>query len=571
MNAYGGVTVPLYDSLSAVTVGFIVDRCHLTTVFAGRNEAHQIVALKRDHADATASLVNLVQFEDPTDEERASATAVGLSLRSFAEVLAAGDDHPVEVTPPTPESIATLCFTSGTTGTPKGAILTHGNIVADVVGSTVTAVVTATKDDVHLSYLPLAHMFERVVHVWLLSDGAAIGFYQGETTALMDDLKALRPTIFCSVPRLWNRIYDKVTRGAEEKGKLAFALFNQGFKAKRYWLERNELAHGFWDAVVFNKVKARVGLDRARLFLTGSAPLAPYVMEFLRIVFGCPVVEGYGQTECTAVTTCTPFGDQTKVGHVGIPLVCNEVKLVSVPDMGYHWNDEYHGQRVGADGSVVPGSGVPCAGRGEVCARGANVFQGYYRDPEKTAEALDRGGWLHTGDIGMWTRAGRLCLIDRKTNMFKLSQGEYVAAEALENVYAKSPFVAQVFVHGNSFQSCLVAVVVPDADYLGAWAKAQGTAGDYAALCASDAVRAEILRDMARVGGEADLRGFEMVKAIHIEPEPWTPENGVLTPTFKLRRGTARERYTAAIDAMYASGISTAAGASGLRPSEKAE
>lgn len=199
-----------------------------------------------------------------------------------------------------------------------------------------------------------------------------------------------------------------------------------------YWLQRNHLTHGMWDKLVFNKVKARLGLDRCRLMLTGSAPIASHVLEFLRVVFGCPIAEGYGQTESAGVATVSNFDNQFEYGHVGGPLACCELKLVSVPDMGYNVTDTTHG-RVEKDG-VVKSEGIPCKGRGEVCYRGGNIFPGYYKNPEKTAETVDEDGWLHSGDIGLWTMEGNLKIIDRKKNIFKLAQGEYVAAEKIENV-----------------------------------------------------------------------------------------------------------------------------------------
>lgn len=302
--------------------------------------------------------------------------------------------------------------------------------------------------------------------------------------------------------------------------------------------------------------------------------------------------EGYGQTENSAAATIT-WPDDYEIGHVGGPLACNEIRLEDVEDMGYLSTDTRHG--ADPDRGV---EGLPCCGRGEVCLRGPNVFKGYYKSPDKTTAALDADGWLHTGDVGLFTPSGALKIIDRKKNIFKLSQvgavlslcpppsrwrrrrltrdmaspppqphaqGEYVAAEKVEGVYLRSPFVAQLFVHGDSLQSCVVGIAVPEEEYLTKWAREQGIEGDIATLCSKPEVKDAIMADLEVQAKEGKLRGFEKVKALHLDPEPWSVENGLLTPTFKLKRNVARKHYAEQIDAMYASGIGVVAGKSGLK------
>jgi long-chain acyl-CoA synthetase len=248
-------------------------------------------------------------------------------------------------------------------------------------------------------------------------------------------------------------------------------------------------------------------------------------------------------------------------------MVCNDVRLESVDDMGYSVNDTTHG-RTEKDGKVVE-EGIACVGRGEVCYRGFNIFKGYYKNPEKTAEALSEDGWLHSGDIGLWDANGHLRIIDRKKNIFKLAQGEYVAAEKIENVYAQSAYVAQVFVYGDSLQSCLVGVVVPDQEYVMAqWAPANAAGKSFEEICADEAFKKVVFADMDRAGKEGGLHGFEKVRALHLTPELWSVENDLLTPTFKLKRNVARDRFREQIDGMYASGLGTVAGKTGLRQGE---
>merc|ERR1711964_542278 len=197
------------------------------------------------------------------------------------------------------------------------------------------------------------------------------------------------------------------------------------------------------------------------------------------------------------------------------------------------------------------GNAIACLGRGEVCFRGPNVFKGYYKMPEKTAEAIDKDGWLHSGDIALWTTDGKIKLIDRKKDIFKLSQGEYVAAQKIENINIQSKFIMQTFVYGDSLQDCLVAICVADPDYVPKWAQEHGLQGSIEELCKNEKVIAGIMQDIRRLHKEQKLNGFELVKAVHLEPAQWTPED-LLTPTFKLKRKPCEDKYKPIIEEMYA-------------------
>ena len=328
------------------------------------------------------------------------------------------------------------------------------------------------------------------------------------------------------------------------------------YASKKAALQEGRPPSAFWDKLVFSKLRQRLG-GRVRIMSSGSAPISGEVLEFLRICFGGVAFEGYGMTESACVIAKTAASDFT-TGHVGAPAPSCEVKLVDVPEMQYTTRD------------------LPCP-RGEICIRGPSVFQGYYKDAQQTAEVLDADGWLHSGDIGMWLPGGRLKIIDRKKNIFKLvrpciiahlrsfgliafsfavlqAQGEYVAPEKIENVYIRAPLVAACFIHGDSLAPALVAVVVPDEEVLQAWAKERGhpAAGNTRALCADHKVVAAVFEQMQAAAEEAGLRSFEQAKAVHLHPEVFTVESGLITPTFKLKRPQARAYFKAAIDGMYA-------------------
>jgi len=285
-----------------------------------------------------------------------------------------------------------------------------------------------------------------------------------------------------------------------------------------------------WNKLLFSKMAALLG-GRVRVIITGAAPLAPNVQDFLRICFCCKIIQGYGLTETCAIGTASHVDDYTS-GHVGPPSVCVEIKLVDVPEMGY--------------------TSAAKPQRGEVCIRGATVFKGYYKMPEKTAEDLERNGWFHTGDIGEWQANGTLKIIDRKKNIFKLAQGEYVAAEYLETVYIRSKLVTQIFVYGDSFKNYLVAVIVPDPEQVTHWATSQGIKGDLATLCKDERLKRHVYTNLIKVADKAKLKGFEHVKNIHLEHDPWTVENNLLTPTMKAKRPDLTKHYRAVLDQLYA-------------------
>lgn len=195
--------------------------------------------------------------------------------------------------------------------------------------------------------------------------------------------------------------------------------------------------------------------------------------------------------------------------------------------------------------------GQPCEGRGEICIRGPSVFKGYYKDPEQTRETVDEEGWLHSGDIGLWRPNGALQIIDRKKNIFKLAQGEYVAPEKIENILLHSPFIAQVFVYGDSLQSSLVGIVIPDEEVVVSWAEKNGLKSYFADLCQNSLLYDVIMRDILRLSADNGLHGFETVKAVLLDSTLFSLENGLLTPTFKLKRKEIRDKYEDAIEALY--------------------
>uniref|UniRef100_A0A674CWK2 Arachidonate--CoA ligase n=1 Tax=Salmo trutta TaxID=8032 RepID=A0A674CWK2_SALTR len=495
---YSMVVVPLYDTLGPDAIRYIINTADIITVICDKPEKAQVLLGNVERQD-TPGLKRIILMDpfDPALLEQGEGCGVIVQSMQDVEVR--------RESPPTPEDLSIVCFTSGTTAECSANVYYHM-----LFESTVTVLSS-------FSLFP-----QSVVYC----HGGRIGFFQGDIRLLSDDMKALRPTIFPVVPRLLNRMYDKIFSQANTPLKrwlLNFAAKRKGAEVSRGIIRMDSL----WDKIFFSKIQASLG-GRLRMIVTGAAPASPTVLGFLRAALGCQVYEAYGQTECTAGCTFTTPGDWTS-GHVGAPLPCNLIKLVDVAEKNY----------------------FAAKGEGEVCVKGPNVFKGYLKDPGRTAETLDTDGWLHTGDIGKWLPNGTLKIIDRKKHIFKLAQGEYISPEKIENIYIRCEPVTQLYVHGDSLQSCLVAIVVPDPETMPAWALKKGMEGSYRDLCKNTVLKKAIMEDLQRLGKASGLHSFEQVKNIYVHNEQFSTQNGLLTPTLKAKRPELREFFKEKIEDLY--------------------
>ncbi|XP_014474921.1 PREDICTED: long-chain-fatty-acid--CoA ligase 5 isoform X2 [Dinoponera quadriceps] len=520
---YSLVVVPLYDTLGPDACAYIINQADINLVVC---EDDQKCNLLLDKAPRCLRKLVVVKETRPATNQRAKNRGVELYKFDDIERLGAQKNYPE--LPPKASDLCTVCYTSGTTGNPKGVMLTHQNVMAAMCAVLMQlGDHKVTSKDTMVSFLPLAHMLERSCENAMYMVGGSVGFYSGDIKRLAEDMKALRPTVMPAVPRLLNRIYDKV-QAELQSSFLKRMIFNMGVRAKETEIKKSIVRkNSIWDKIVFKKIQESMG-GRLRLMLVGSAPLAGSVLTFTRCAMGCLVVEGYGQTECCAPITLTIQGDHVPE-HVGPPVACCCVKLVDVPEMEY----------------------FAVNNQGEVCVKGTNVFVGYYKDPEKTAEVIDEQGWHHTGDIGAWQLNGTLKIIDRKKHIFKLSQGEYIVPEKIENIYIRSQYVQQVFVHGESLKSCIIAIVIPDVDVIKCWALENGIPGTLSVLCANPEVKRLILDDMLAWGKEAGLKSFEQVKDIYLHPDPFSVQNGLLTPTLKTKRPQLKAYFKPQIEDLY--------------------
>lgn len=525
-NMYSMIIVPLYDTLGAEACKYICNQTEVRVVVCDNEDKASLLLTQ---ASEMPSLKTYIVMDSVSDEFKKKASAEGVTVHQFIQIEREGENNLKEPVPPKPEDLCTICYTSGTTGNPKGVMLTHGNFIVGSVGNAAVGSESfeIRTGDVYISYLPLAHVYERFAQLNLLMHGASIGFFQGDIKLLLDDVKTLRPTFFPCVPRVMNRIYDRVMSTVAATGGIKAKLFHKALREKKKEIQKGIVRNnGFWD-IFLKKPRMSTG-GRVRAITTGAAPVSPEIKMFFRAIFGCYVIEGYGQTETGTLTSITSPRDLSDC-HVGCILPCLQVKLIDVPDLEYFASN----------------------GQGEVCVKGGNIFQGYYKDPEKTAEAIDDEGYLHSGDVGEFLPNGQLKIIDRVKHIFKLSQGEYVAPEKIENEYLRTEGVAQIFVHGESLQDCCVAIVIPDEEWLGQHAAKNGWEGEPESWCAKPELKKVILDKMNETAKLAQLKGFEQVKNLRLHAEAFSVENGLLTPTLKSKRPIVRRRYQEDIIAMY--------------------
>ncbi|KAK0706860.1 hypothetical protein B0T26DRAFT_680480 [Lasiosphaeria miniovina] len=539
--------VSLYETLGPETSEYIINHAGLTCIVCSLPHIPTLLKL----APRVPSLKLIISL-DPLDAGEpaghsklsllnAAAAQVGIQIHSMGDVEALGARSGRPMRPPRREDILTINYTSGTTGDPKGVVLTHAVGVAGITAARSNE--SMRSNDVHLSYLPLAHIYGRMCDQSALSSAASIGYFHGDITTLVEDLKILQPTALMSVPRLYNRISSAIQAATIEADGFKGALSRHVVETKK---ANMKLPHGkaynshlLFDRIWTPKVVKAVGLGRARTMVSGSAQLDPDVHEFLRAAFGNNFVQGFGMTESYATGTVQMKGDFT-TGNIGPPCPSVELCIESVPEFEYTVQDKPNP-------------------RGELLMRGPIVFSEYYKNPEETKKTVEADGWFHTGDIVEVDSMGRFKIIDRKKNVLKLAQGEYISPERIENVYMGSTnLIAMAYVHGDPKESSLVAVLGLDplhfAPYASRILKKTIAAEDHAALkvAANDSrVKTNFLKLLEDIGKSHKFNSFEKVKNVYFDIEPFSMENELLTPTLKLKRPQTAKAFKNEIARMY--------------------
>eukprot|EP00803_Ostreobium_quekettii_P004187 evm.model.scf_1852.2 EVM.evm.TU.scf_1852.2 scf_1852:22782-32698(+) len=543
-NRTAAICVPLYDTLGANAVKHILEHSEAQFCFVAHDKFERLAKILTSPEPHNCKVKAICVWgkSDAIDEGLKEACAAkNIKIISWCELLSQGGLINEEKYPPIapdPEDICTIMYTSGTTGVPKGVMITHRAIVS-VVSSTFAfgdnyADANIGKDEVYLSFLPLAHIYGRLLEECVLAMGGRIGYWQGDIRKLPEDIAALKPTILAGVPRVWERMHAKVMSQIKAKRIISRLIFHLAFYWKRRAMRNGTpqaKASPLLDAFIFRKIQSKLG-GRLKYATNGAAPLSPQMEEFFRVCLCCSVSQGYGLTETCAITTIAVPDDYGMFGTVGPIQPCAEFRLESIPEMGYD-----------ARGPTP---------RGELCVRGPCLCSGYYKQEDLFKQTMDADGFFHTGDVAELRPDGSMKIIDRKKNIFKLSQGEYVAAERVETELKAPEVVEQIWVYGDSTRRYLVAIVHPSASALEAWARDNGVEGDLPELCKSSKAEAHVLSQLKVAAGAAGLMGFEKVQQVRLVPEGFTTENELMTPSFKLKRVNLRRRYQGLIDEMYA-------------------
>lgn len=540
----GLIVVPIYDTLGPNTVEYVCNHAETKIVCVSPENYPKFASVKDAGKLPTVTDVVIIGGKDvePTPENIS-----GDGIVDIVALLDEGNKLAKEGLYPPPEmnldDLQVIMYTSGTTGDPKGVMLKHRAFVASVAAAYFFFTkwgYSFTNEDSFLSYLPLSHIYEQQAEALIIGVGGKIGYYSGNIKLLLNDLETLKPTIFAGVPRVYARFQQRIEENVESSSFIKKTLFHWAY-GRQVKAEENPDKLGrnhLWDKLVMDKVRAKL-LPNARFMITGSAPMSAQTNDFLKVCMHCPVAQGYGLTETVGGMNCSIPG-ASKSGHVGGPLPGVQVKLADLPDMGYLNSDE------------------PCP-RGEICVKGDIVFSGYFKNKEATAKCFDEDGFFRTGDVGMWREDGSLQIIDRAKNLFKLSQGEYVSPEALEQEYGKAKLVGQIFVYGNSLQSTLLAVVVPDVIAAKAWGESKGLSSLDSIAAAPD-FKKELLEQLSEMRVKSHFKKYEEIKNVIIEcsdlnelGQGFHVDNNLMTPSFKLKRPQLKAKYQEALDALYSS------------------
>ena len=513
----GAVTVPLYTTQSVDQIRFILEDsgARALMISGGRILKHA-----RPGFEGLDRLEEIIVFDSEAAEELNRAT----SLEDVASRGAEIDRHDPTafdrlIAPGRADDLASIIYTSGTTGEPKGVMLTHDNFISDVLA--ITKGLPISPNDVSLSVLPLSHIFERTVFYVFCYVGVSVN-YAASFEQVGEFLREVRPTIMTAVPRLFEKVYHRIVKKGMSAGGLKTKIFAWSLavgqrvaeledKEKRVPLSLRA-KHAVADRLVFTKWREGIG-GRLRYFVSGGAPLSPK-LSYSFLGAGIRILQGYGMTETCVVCANRP-GDN----------------------------------RVGSIGKPFRGIEVAIADDGEMLVRGPNVMRGYYGRPEATL-AVMRDDWFATGDVGYIDDEGRIYITDRKKDLFKLSNGKYVAPQQIESLLKQSEFVNQVVVIGSSHKYP-AALIVPDWEALKSALRSAGESiGESHEEIAKQAAAAKIVqKDVTRI--TAHLADYERVRRVALLPEEFSIEKGEMTPTLKVKRGVIDEKYGKLIDELY--------------------
>ncbi|SMR54766.1 unnamed protein product [Zymoseptoria tritici ST99CH_3D1] len=464
-----------------------------------------------------------------------------LTVLSFSEFIKKGEENKVDTVPPKPEDLACIMYTSGSTGTPKGVLLTHKNVIAAIAGVDVVVGPYLGPGDGLLTYLPLAHILEFMFENACLFWGGTMGYGNPKTISdnsmrnCKGDIAEFKPTILVGVPAVWETVKKGVQAKVAQLNPISRNLFWGAMSAKGFLMHNSGYVPGsaagasIMDNVVFKKVAAATG-GRLRICLNGGGPVAQDTQRFVSMCIA-PMISGYGLTETAAMGAITDPLAYTD-GALGEIPGSVEVKLVDFADAGYYSTNS--------------------PPQGEIWIRGAPVTSGYLDLPKETEESFTSDGWFKTGDIGEWNSYGELKVIDRKKNLVKTLNGEYIALEKLESVYRATTVVGNICVYAAQDQNKPIAIIVPAEPALKSLAKENGIDGHgLGDLCHNRKMNDAVLKEMQATGKKSGLSPFEIIEGVVLVDDEWTPESGLITSAQKLQRKAITEKYKDGINKAY--------------------
>ncbi|CAK7893006.1 long-chain-fatty-acid--CoA ligase 2 [[Candida] anglica] len=552
----------LYDTLGPDVSKYILELTESPVIVLAKHNIQTVLNLKKRYPKELGNLIMLISM-DPLDLEGDNqsrsfedisnvqyARELGCTLIDLERVEKIGQVFPHIELPSTPESTYTISFTSGTTGSrPKGVVLSHTAAGAGI--TFVLAQMPNIPGGRAFAFLPLAHIFERQNTAFVLSYGGCVGFPQleGSPLTLVEDLQLFKPNHMSNVPRVLTKFEAAIKAATVDHPTSSFTrgLFERVLGTKMELQSQKDGEPGkhlVIDNLLLKKIRAKFGYDNMLFSVTGSAPISVSTVTFLKAALNIGIAQGYGLTESFAGMALTEPYDISP-GSCGSTGVCTEMKIRELPAMGYHLND--------AEGP-----------RGELLLRGFQNFSHYYKNPEETEKAIDKDGWFYTGDVARIDSRGRIYIIDRVKNFFKLSQGEYVTPEKVENAYLSSnSILQQLFVHGTSLEHYLVGIVGVDLELTRNFLAerchvpkshlaSEREVIDQINKKENKAILLEYLN--ANVSKSTKLQGFEKIHNIYSEIEPLRLDRDVVTPTMKLKRPIASKFFDKSIKEMYAEG-----------------
>jgi long-chain acyl-CoA synthetase len=553
------IIVTLYDTLGDKSIEFILNQTELTTIIAETKNLKKILNLKEQNKFGKVRNIiclhcNEDEDKDNLEEIKEKLIKLNINLINYETIISTGkkclEEKDEEILNKKykrvlPDDIFLICYSSGTMDNPKGAMVTTRSLtlatnVMYTIGYHLSGI------DKILSFLPLAHIMEQLIFSVCLVYGTQTGFSTGNTKILLEDVQALKPTYFCAVPRVYEKIYQSIMDNISKKGILVKTLFNMALNIKINNYEKyGILTHAFFDQIFFNKIRKLFGGEMA-WFLSGGAALQKDILQGLKVMACCPLVQGYGQTENAGSALLNSVYDTTS-GTTGGVQNTTELKLIDLPEYNYYSTD------------INPLTKIP-EPRGEICFRGDTIFKGYFKNIEETKKIIDKDGWYHSGDVGviLTSRGNAIKIIDRANSLFKLSQGEFVAPDKIQTILMESKYINQIFVYGESHFSFAVALVYPELNECIEFLKKNKKLDkiNYDKINVNDLygnkiMEKEILNDINIVGKEFGLKGFEIPKKIRIIKEPFSLENNLMTPTLKLKRKNIKDRYNNSIKNLY--------------------